>query len=102
VERAKGIEPSSSAWEAEVMAIIRRPQSLRVYRVLVLLASIAAKLSPSEIGAAVRWFALPATYGFHLTHYLYKIDMLFPVVIANAVFDDSCENVGGCFSAFAS
>lgn len=27
-----GIEPTSSAWEAEVMAIIRRPQSLRFYR----------------------------------------------------------------------
>lgn len=32
VERAMGIEPTSSAWEAEVMAIIRRPQSLRFYR----------------------------------------------------------------------
>ncbi len=27
VERAMGIEPTSSAWEAEVMAIIRRPQN---------------------------------------------------------------------------
>ena len=27
-ERAKGIEPSSPAWEAGVIAIIRRPQNL--------------------------------------------------------------------------
>jgi hypothetical protein len=27
LERAMGIEPTSSAWEAEVMAIIRRPQN---------------------------------------------------------------------------
>src|SRR5258706_7666025 len=26
LERAKGVEPSSSAWEAEVMAVIRRPR----------------------------------------------------------------------------
>lgn len=32
VERAMGIEPTSSAWEAEVMAIIRRPQNWRFYR----------------------------------------------------------------------
>ena len=25
LERAKGVEPSSSAWEAEVIAVIRRP-----------------------------------------------------------------------------
>lgn len=27
-----GIEPTSSAWEAEVMAIIRRPRNWRFYR----------------------------------------------------------------------
>lgn len=27
-----GIEPTSSAWEAEVIAIIRRPQNWRFYR----------------------------------------------------------------------
>lgn len=32
VERAMGIEPTSSAWEAEVMAIIRRPQNWQFYR----------------------------------------------------------------------
>lgn len=32
VERAMGIEPTSSAWEAEVMAIIRRPQNAQFYR----------------------------------------------------------------------
>lgn len=32
LERAMGIEPTSSAWEAEVMAIIRRPQNCRFYR----------------------------------------------------------------------
>ncbi len=26
VERVKGVEPSSSAWEAEVIAVIRHPQ----------------------------------------------------------------------------
>lgn len=26
-----GIEPTSSAWEAEVMAIIRRPQNVEFY-----------------------------------------------------------------------
>jgi hypothetical protein len=31
LERAMGIEPTSSAWEAEVMAIIRRPQSAPFY-----------------------------------------------------------------------
>ena len=31
VERAMGIEPTSLAWEAKVMAIIRRPQEARFY-----------------------------------------------------------------------
>ena len=34
LERAMGIEPTSLAWEARVIAIIRRPQSPRFYRVL--------------------------------------------------------------------
>lgn len=33
LERAMGIEPTSLAWEARVMAIIRRPQSQQFYRV---------------------------------------------------------------------
>lgn len=32
VERAMGIEPTSLAWEARVIAIIRRPQRQRLYR----------------------------------------------------------------------
>lgn len=34
VERAMGIEPTSLAWEARVIAIIRRPRRQRFYRVL--------------------------------------------------------------------
>ena len=32
LERAMGIEPTSLAWEARVMAIIRRPQSTQFYK----------------------------------------------------------------------
>ena len=51
-----GIEPTSSAWEAEVMAIIRRPQNAQFYRVWVGMASVgfwllASKLAWLDAGA---------------------------------------------------
>ena len=30
MERAMGVEPTSPAWEAEVIAVIRRPQRRRI------------------------------------------------------------------------
>lgn len=67
VERAMGIEPTSSAWEAEVMAIIRRPQNWRFYRGWVGMASgwfgaVVAKLAWLDAGAV----ASPAVSGERL------------------------------------
>ncbi len=43
LERAMGIEPTSLAWEARVMAIIRRPQEGRFYRSTTVLSIQAAQ-----------------------------------------------------------
>ncbi len=50
-----GIEPTSSAWEAEVMAIIRRPQNARFYRGLGGDGKRAVLGGGIETGMAARW-----------------------------------------------
>lgn len=73
-----GIEPTSSAWEAEVMAIIRRPQNGGLYRDFCGLGSgvvwmLAAKLGWLRDGAVASSLAVtnagpnPAKYRRSLT-----------------------------------
>lgn len=55
LERAMGIEPTSSAWEAEVMAIIRRPQNAQFYRDLAGDGKRGVLAGGSETGMARCW-----------------------------------------------